>query len=49
MTSSVLKTIKVSDANHKALAKLGTWNESMDSIIGKLIAFYEGKGVTSKK
>jgi hypothetical protein len=36
-----LKTIKVSDQNHKELGRLGAWNETMDDIIGKCIEAYK--------
>ena len=36
-----LKTLRVSDQTHKELVKLGSYNESMDDIIKKLLESYK--------
>jgi hypothetical protein len=43
MEELVLKSLKVSDDTHKELTKLGTWGESMDDIIRRLIKSYKDK------
>jgi hypothetical protein len=37
MTAETLKTIKVSDDNHRRLSKRGSWGETMDEIIGRVL------------
>jgi hypothetical protein len=37
----LVKTLKVSERNHKRLTKLGVWGESMDSILDRLLDYYE--------
>lgn len=37
------KTISISEDTHLKLSKLGTWGESMDDIINRLIARYNQK------
>jgi predicted CopG family antitoxin len=40
MQISGMKTIRVSDEMHEALAKLGNYGESMDDIIRRLVTAY---------
>lgn len=36
-----MKTLRVSDETHKELAKLGTYGDTMEDIIRKLLDYYQ--------
>jgi predicted CopG family antitoxin len=41
----LVKTLKISDETHKRLAKVGTFGDTFEDIIKKLLDYYEkGKG-----
>lgn len=39
-SKSKMKTLSVSEETHKDVVKLGTYGESMDDIIKRLVIFY---------
>jgi hypothetical protein len=39
----LIKTLKISDETHKRLSKVGTFGDTFEDIIKKLLDFYEGK------
>jgi hypothetical protein len=41
--TEMVKLIKVKDETHKRLAKLGSFGDSFDDIVQKLLDYYEGK------
>jgi len=43
MKSLLVKLIKVRDETHKRLAKIGTFGDSYDDIIQRLLDYYEDK------
>ncbi len=40
MATEKLKSVKVKEQTHTDLKSLGSWNESMDSIITRLLEVY---------
>ena len=41
--SILVKTLKISNETHKRLAKVGTFGDTFEDIIKKLLDEYEGK------
>jgi predicted CopG family antitoxin len=46
---SAVKSIKVSEETYRKLARLGTLEDSFDSVISKLIANSEGSGESAEQ
>lgn len=42
---SAVKSIKVSEETYRKLARLGTLEDSFDSVISKLLEAYQGLGI----
>jgi hypothetical protein len=43
MEELMTKLVKVKDETHKRLSKIGTFGDTYDTIIQKLLDYYEGK------